>query len=360
MLLTLTAVAGTTIAFQASAATFRQLSLFPPPPPPPASEPPPVPAPTPTPEPDPEPDPFVPSEQGDVARCFGAAAADRQNPCENPDLDFQVVPVPSAARAAQKYQTCTRTELTPLFKACFWGAPESKATRTVALIGDSHASHWRAAMQTVVAAKGWRGVSIQRAACPLTTAYPDLPDPVRETDCVRWNRSVQRWLLDHPQIDTVFTSAHLGRVKARTGEAMRETQRAGYADAFLKLLRGAVRHVVVIRGTPRISGTTIPCIEQALAERILTPAQACALRRSYALRPDPVVQAAQALATPAVQVANLASFMCDASVCNPVVGGVLVLRDVSHMTTTFSATLGPYLLKSVNRLSADWTAPARR
>ncbi len=348
------------MAFQASAATPRQLSLFPPPPPPsppPASEPPPIPAPAP--EPVPEPDPFVPPGQDGVPRCFGAAAADRQNPCENPELDFQVVPAPASARTAQKYQKCTRTELTPLFKACFWGAPESRATRTVALIGDSHASHWRAAMQTVVVAKGWRGVSIQRAACPLTTAYPELPDPVRESDCVRWNRAVQQWLLAHPQIDTVFTSAHLGRVKARPGAGMRETQRAGYADAFLRLLRGAVRHVVVIRGTPRISGTTIPCIEQALAERILTPAQACALRRSYALRPDPVVQAAQSLATPAVQVTNLASFMCDASVCNPVVGGVLVLRDVSHMTTTFSATLGPYLLKSVNRLSAGWPAPAR-
>jgi hypothetical protein len=270
------------------------------------------------------------------------------------------VPVPRDARAAQTYEACTESEHTELFKVCYWGAPASSATRTIALLGDSHAAHWRAAMQTVVAAKGWRAVSIQRAGCPLTAAHPNLPGRDRQLGCMRWNLAVQRWLVAHPQIDTVFTSAHLGSVIPPSGQEMRSAQRTGYAAAWLQLLQGAVRHVVVIRDTPRNAGSTIPCLDRALAVLTQPPATACALPRDYALRPDPAVQAARRMDLPQVQVVDLHSFMCGAQVCNPVVGGVLVLRDVSHMTTTFSTSLGPYLLNAVNRLSAAWpTAQSR-
>ncbi len=307
------------------------------------------------PAPPPEPAPAPEAE-----RCRGAAAKDPALACGDSDDAYRVEPDPARARAAQTFATCTRNEVTPLFKACFFGASEAKATRTVALVGDSHAAHWRAALETVIAAKGWRAVSIQRAGCPLTAAHPDLPGVARQRTCMAWNRSVQRWLAARPQIDTVFTSAHLGAVIPRPGEEMRTTQRAGYTSAWVKLLRGAVKQVVVIRGTPRISGRTIACVQQAAAARLQPPGLACALERSYALRPDPAAQAAQRLRLASVQVADLSRFMCDATRCYPVVGGVLVLRDVSHMTTAFSRSMGPYLLRTVNRLSAGWAPAAPR
>jgi hypothetical protein len=36
----------------------------------------------------------------------------------------------------------------------------------------------------------------------------------------------------------------------------------------------------------------------------------------------------------------------------PVVGGAVVLKDETHLTTTFAATLGPYLVRRVDRLLA--------
>jgi hypothetical protein len=294
--------------------------------------------------------------------CFGAAARDPRHPCQNAELRYEVVPNPGDPKAAQQYETCTEVETTEILKACYWGAPADRATRTVALVGDSHASHWRAAMQAVVAAKGWRGVSIQRAGCPLTAAHPDLPGADRRQGCIAWNRAVQRWIAAHPQIDTVFTSAHLAKVIPPAGRSMGRARRDGLTSAWRQLLRGAVRHIVVIRGTPRISGQTIPCVSQALREMARPPGEACALERGYALRSDPLVAAARYLRTSQVQVADLHEFMCDEGRCYPVVGGVLVLRDVSHMTTTFSRSLGPYLLDAVNRLSAGWppsAAPVR-
>jgi hypothetical protein len=37
------------------------------------------------------------------------------------------------------------------------------------------------------------------------------------------------------------------------------------------------------------------------------------------------------------------NYFCTSSRCDPVIGHVMVYRDTSHMTTTYSTTLGPYL-----------------
>lgn len=293
--------------------------------------------------------------------CFGAAARDPQHPCHAAQARAGVVPDPANARAAQAVQQCSQTEQTGLLRACWWGTPADRAVRTIALLGDSHAAHWRAAMQDVVKAKGWRGVSLQRAGCPLTTAHPNLPGIDRQQGCMEWNRQVRVWIAAHPGIDTVFTSAHLQTAIPRAGQSADEARRLGFTSTWKRLLRGAVRHVVVIRGTPRNSTGTLGCVEQALQAGSASPGQDCELPLTYALRTDPLVVAARSLQSPQVQVVDLHDFFCDSAFCYPVVGGALVLRDVSHMTTTFSRSLGPYLLERVNRLSAGWTpsvAPA--
>jgi hypothetical protein len=37
-----------------------------------------------------------------------------------------------------------------------------------------------------------------------------------------------------------------------------------------------------------------------------------------------------------------------------VVGGVLVHKDIDHITRLFATTLGPYLLRAYDRLAAGW------
>ncbi|MCW2959580.1 MAG: acyltransferase, partial [Solirubrobacterales bacterium] len=290
---------------------------------------------------------------GPSARCFGAAAADPARPCVDRRLRTAVVPTPAAAAAAQRNEPCRFKQDTGLLRVCFWGAPAGRASRTIALIGDSHASHWRAAMQAVVRAKGWRAISISRAGCPLTLARPDLPGRARTIACVRWNRAVQAWIARHRHVSVVFTGAHRGSVLPAPGRSVPSTRRLGYAKAWHRLLRSGVRQIVVFRDTPRTTGATLRCVQQA-AQDGADAGSDCALPRRYALPPDPLSQAARLEGDRRIQVADLSSAFCGPQVCPPVVGGALVLRDVSHMTTTFSATLGPALLRTVDRLSAGW------
>jgi hypothetical protein len=55
-----------------------------------------------------------------------------------------------------------------------------------------------------------------------------------------------------------------------------------------------------------------------------------------------------------VQSIDLTPFMCTASDCLPVVGGVLVHKDRGHLTRAFSASLGPFLLRDLRRLMRAW------
>ena len=63
-----------------------------------------------------------------------------------------------------------------------------------------------------------------------------------------------------------------------------------------------------------------------------------------------------------MQLVDLSDFMCDATHCFPVVGGALVIKDIGHLTRTFSRSLGPFLGRAIARLQAAAAviaAPAR-
>ena len=130
--------------------------------------------------------------------CFGAAARDYEHPCSNPALKRTVVPAPADA-VIQTNAPCTLIEQRGVLLACTFGARPSQAAGTIALIGDSHASHLRAALDVVALARGWRGVSITRASCPFTrAATAGAATPTARARCARWKRDVSRWLSQAP------------------------------------------------------------------------------------------------------------------------------------------------------------------
>jgi hypothetical protein len=273
----------------------------------------------------------------------------------NPKLTFSVKPLPSVAEL-ELGDGCTTKERTAIFWVCALG-PAQGAVRKFALVGDSHAGHWRAALSSLAYAARWRGYSITRAGCPLTTAVPDLV-PALRAQCLAWNRRVRVWLTEHPEVNLVFISEHSGAgVVVPKGQDQVAAKVAGYTAAWAAL-PPTVEHIIVIRDTPLNTSRTLGCVERAIA-RHQQPGVVCAVPRSFAVRPDPEVAAADRLASKRVQVADLTPFLCNPRFCPPVIGGVLVHKDVNHLTSEFSATLGPFLLREVERLMSigSWGAP---
>jgi hypothetical protein len=282
-----------------------------------------------------------------ASACFGAASRDPARPCHDPKLHLSVFPLPEDA-ILEPNARCTPVEQTKVLLPCAFGVPKEKADEVVALVGDSHASHWRAAVEGVAQERGWRGISITRSSCPFSRAVAQLDG--RETArCVIWNRDVQGWFVKHPEIHTVFVSEHSGgKVATAPGAGAQATQIQGYLDAW-KALPASVTRILVIRDTPRDTSGTADCVDKAVAART-PPGPSCALSRARFLKPDPAALAVRRAASSRVKLIDMSPYMCSKRLCLPVVGGALVHRDIDHLTQTFAATLGPYMARKVDRL----------
>lgn len=271
--------------------------------------------------------------------CFGAAARNPAGRCSNPALRRSVIPTPrAAARTPNAY--CESAAPTGLVRPCGFGVSEAMASTTMAVVGDSHAQHWRGALEVVAQEKRWRGLSITRAGCPLTRASPVLPGKSATRNCHLWLLAVQDWFTRHPEVTTVFVAAHAG---ART----RGGTKAGYRAAW-NALPSSVRHIIVIRDTPSI-GKQSGCIRRAVAQH-KRPGLACAVKRSRGLRPDEHYAAARSSGSSRVRPIDMTRFFC-ARMCFPVIGGALVHKEGEHMTRAFAGTLGRFLLARVNRVT---------
>jgi hypothetical protein len=234
-----------------------------------------------------------------------------------------------------------------LVEVCAFGVAPERATGTVALVGDSHAAHWRGALEEIAQARGWRALSITRDGCPLSLAARNTADPARSL-CLRWAQELLHWLGAHPEVTTVFTSSLASRrgVIPPPGESVMASAVGGYIAAW-SAVPPSVTRIIVIRDNPRGSSRTLPCVAAVVAAGRRTTG-ACSLRRHHYLLPDPAVLAAHWLQSSRVQAVDLTRCFCGPRRCYPVVGGVLVYRDVSHLTLLFSRTLGPYLLRRLD------------
>lgn len=276
--------------------------------------------------------------------CFGAASRDPEQPCRNPRLLYTVTPTPREALDAPNAFCDTVPEDSEPFR-CTFGSPAEDSTATVALIGDSHATHWRSALLTVASRKRWHGISITRSSCPFTRATPLIPE---RGECVDWNRDVQRYIEARPEITTVVVSQHRGKVVAPAGASPRAVQRQGYIDAW-SALPPTVTDVFVIRDTPYARTHTGSCIMQA-RRRHEELGKVCASPRKDALKNDPAASAARQSTDPRVHLVDMTDFFCGPQLCYPVIGGALVHKDATHMSLTYGLTLGPYLLRRFDAL----------
>ena len=280
------------------------------------------------------------------ARCFAAAARDPRRRCENPKLRRMVVPTPDDAILTTN-SPCTPLRTEGDLRPCGFGVPAVDARATVALIGDSHAAQWRGALEQVAQRKRWHGISITRSGCTLSRVTPALEPRSRRRGCMRWNAQLPRWLARHREIHTIVVSQHSAEIVVPPGTDFREARAAGHTSAWRTLPR-SVRRIVVLRDTPGL-GFHHACVRSARARR-RNAGDTCALPRAASLPPDGAVVAAKRLRSPRVRVIDMTPFFCSRRRCLPVVGGALVYKDREHMTDVFSTSLGPYLLRAINRL----------
>ncbi|WP_193046318.1 acyltransferase family protein [Mycolicibacterium baixiangningiae] len=244
-----------------------------------------------------------------------------------------ITPSPQAANADNPdVNDCQLNYTQVIPKFCEYGDKESDIE--VALVGDSHAGQWIPAMEAVAAERGWKLVVATKSACPyldIAVFSDNLNRPYDE--CRAWNEQMGAYLTGPGKPDAVVLSYGV----YNTGD--RNLLISGAQARWGPLVAQGTK-VIVIRDTPA-PGRNVPDCVAEHGDRLT----ACARSRDEALAKRDQSQAAAVEAVPGVQMVDLTDWICPGSQCSPVIGGVLVFRDNTHMTATYSRSLTPQLAK---------------
>ncbi|WP_372464223.1 acyltransferase family protein [Nocardia africana] len=225
---------------------------------------------------------------------------------------------------------------------CTYG--DASATRTLAVVGSSHAEHWVPALQELAAQHAFRIRVYLKMGCPLTLAddatYKGEPIP----DCRDWSRAVlDRLAADRPE--WVFTTG--SRPRAGTGD---ETP-PDYVDVWSALAERGL-DTITIRDSPWLRHNEI---RYAAADCLAGGGDpvSCGMRRSDALDPvDPQLEPASRY--PNIFPIDLSDAFCDASVCPVVAGNILIYHDEHHLTSSYSRSLAGALGRELRPLLHWW------
>lgn len=276
--------------------------------------------------------------------CHGAAALSDPScgPAEGSG------PLMSPALAAEDrnnpdYTRCDQSLDNNEVLVCEWGP--SDASKTVALVGDSHATQWLGAAVALANDNKWRLRTYLKSSCPLTDAVRVLASEPeqRQTNCLKWQDEVKQQLIQDTSIDYVFTASYARAYGFTIGQGVPVTDSGSVAtrgfQSVWKDLVSSGKEVFVLRDTPGTLMRTMP----DCAANNTGNLQACSAPRGMALLPDPTYEAALSGNSPSVHALDLSDGFCDATTCHGVLGNVIVYRDTDHMTWQFAATMAPRL-----------------
>ncbi|CAN7291439.1 acyltransferase family protein [Pseudarthrobacter oxydans] len=209
-------------------------------------------------------------------------------------------------------------------KSCSYG-PENGILR-VALVGDSHAAMLIPGLVPQLASVNWTLDTYVGWGCQWTVSV--------ENQCKAARVPIQDRLLNG-DYDLVLTTA------ARHAYAGQPYQQAveDYAAAWKPVVDSGVR-VVAIADNPMPSPTARQCLISAQDDH--EKAKQCATDKSTAnALPDHLIDAAIVGGIPLLR---LDEAYCLGEQCPMIINHVVVYRDESHITATFSRTLGPEIL----------------
>ncbi|MGL5827148.1 MAG: SGNH hydrolase domain-containing protein [Nocardioides sp.] len=214
--------------------------------------------------------------------------------------------------------------------ACVYGDPEG--AKTMVLFGDSHAQQWLPALDRQGTASGWQVVSWTKAACSVADVEVYNAALKREFDeCMQWREwTFQRIKRLAPDLVVVSQSdavpGDIGNLEWAEG-----------TSRTMAYLRSADIPVVYLLDTPSPAGDVPECLATRLDDvgACNTPVPKT---NPFDGRKDVV---AESLTKIGVSTIDPESWLCTSQECPVIVGNLLVYRDDSHLSATFSRWLAP-------------------
>lgn len=273
--------------------------------------------------------------------CYGAASMEPASNCVQP-TDGPVTPAaqdaPADRSAAYDHDCQVTGDFTDRW-TCVFGDPT--ATRSVALVGNSHGVHWLPALHELGLKHKFKVTTYLSARCFVTTTRLVIDSDRISRNCAGWGRWV-RESTANGNYDLIVQSERTYGRPVGGGDPDTVYER-GY-KAHLQEWADAGKTVLVIRDTPKPATDVPACV-------LTNPDDygACTGSRDEQLQPDPLANAARSMKSKRMRVADLTNFFCQGRTCLGVIGRMVVYFDGSHITASYARSVAPYLEPHVLR-----------
>lgn len=267
--------------------------------------------------------------------CFGAPAMQNRAKCPEALTARPVAAVTKADAPWAPQPGCHATGSNPPSLTCYWGT--GQPSRVVALVGDSHAEHWRGALHRIAKAKNWQIIEMYSSGCPASDARSVIFERrSRDGDLCRTWTAKATTALKALAPDDIITTAYVQQNVFDPADS----GPAGFERVWREWLTFA--QVTVLRDIPTTANHNGPQCLAVNANKQL----ACANPRSTVLIDDDMMRAARAMRHE-VTLVDLSDYFCDDSRCYAVIGGASVYYDYDHMSLQFSSSLASPLLRQL-------------
>ena len=140
------------------------------------------------------------AQLGRAETCTGPGALDPANGCGSVMGAGPLVVPPEVVAQEILYPQCQTPLSSAAVKSCEMGSTAADPERVVAVVGDSHATHWLSAFDELGQQRNWKVVGFTKSACPLSDARRVLASEQTDEQVVRcetWLSDVQRAIDDN-------------------------------------------------------------------------------------------------------------------------------------------------------------------
>lgn len=221
------------------------------------------------------------------------------------------------------------------FQVCTFGA--RRASRTVALVGDSKAVQWFTPLERIAERQGWRFVVIAKNGCSFADVVR-LVSGHRNPSCEAWApRALST--VERMRPDVVITTTRWGSALPPGASTDDAYSRDAMVDGLVTYWDDVVATgatLVPILDTPGPPGGDAPGCVQENQKRLTE----CVYRKAAQMpKTGSAAQLEAATRVPDANVVDMSPVLCpDGRRCPAVIGKVLVYRSGTHVGDTYAAT----------------------
>lgn len=223
-------------------------------------------------------------------------------------------------------ERCIGTAGRPLVRCVF---ETRRATRRIAVLGDSKMHQWLPALETLARRHSWDLVTMLVSGCPYVAVRTEREGRF-DTACAASNAHRRR-VLATEDVDVVMVSQRSPRARVPTG-SFREPQEVMTSELIRQWRAWRERglEVVVVLDNPAPPHEVADCVERSPPGR-----RDCGFPTRPAVASSAAtVQRRAALAVPGVVVVDPTPWICAPEWCDPVRGGRSMYRAGSHLAAS--------------------------